>query len=87
MLIDITTFGLADGVEEGTFLAADERVRTGVLYRHAGLVRSTTARGDDGSWVVVTLWWEEGAGSVALTDTEVGPLIAEVDRRQYRTFD
>ena len=87
MLIDITTFRLADGVDEATFLAADERVRTGVLYQHAGLVRSTTARGDDGGWVVVTLWWAEGAGTVALVDTDLGPLMADVDRRQYRTFD
>ena len=87
MLIDVTTFRLAQGVDDATFLAADEQVRTSVLYQHAGLVRSTTARGDDGDWVVISLWWEEGAGMVSLTETDLAPLITDVDRRQYRTFD
>src|SRR4029077_5940751 len=51
-VIDITTFRLRDGVDDVTFLRADERVRPAVLYQQPGLVRATTARGSDGGWVL-----------------------------------
>ena len=38
-VIEITTFRLADDVDEAAFLEADERVRTGFLYRQPGLVQ------------------------------------------------
>ena len=45
MVIEITTFALAGAADEDRFLLADERMRTGFLYKQPGLVRATTARG------------------------------------------
>lgn len=56
MLIEITTFRLADGADVDAFLAADAREQermSGVR----GIVRRTTARSDDGAWAVITFWW------------------------------
>ena len=55
-VIDTLTFGLAPGVEDNVFLEVDRRMQTEVIYQQPGLLRRTTARGDDGSWLVVTLW-------------------------------
>jgi len=95
-VIETTTLRLADGVDDATFLAADEKVRTGFLYRQPGLVRATTARGDDGEWIVVVLWASDddatAAERAARNDTANNRLMSlvdatSVDRRRYRTFD
>ena len=95
-VIETTTLRLADGVDDATFLAADEKVRTGFLYRQPGLMRATTARGGDGQWIVVVLWASDdeaaAAERAAHTDPANGELMAlvdatSVDRRRYRTFD
>ena len=56
MLIEIMTFRLGEGVDEATFLAADRRVQLEFAYQQPGMVRRTTARGDDGTWAVVDFW-------------------------------
>ena len=84
-LIEITTFRLAPGTTEEAFLEVDERVRTGVLYQRPELVRATTARGDGGEWAVVVLW--DGEAPITLTDTELGPLMDGVERRQFHSLD
>ena len=88
MLIEITTFRLAAGVSEEDFLAADERVRTGVLYRAPDIVRATTARSDDGHWVLVVLWGSDQP-AVDVMATELAALVdaESVEQRRYRTFD
>ena len=85
-VIDVTTFRLVEGVDEATFLAADERVRTGDLYHRPGIARATTARGDDGTYAVIVMWASR-EHAVDLTTTELGPLMIDVDRRRYETFD
>ena len=50
------TFRLAAGSDEESFRAADRRVQTDFAYRQPGLVRRTTARGEDGGWIVIDLW-------------------------------
>ena len=72
--IDITTFRLADGVDEAAFLAADERVRTGDLYQRPGIARATTARSDDGAWAVIVMWASRDA-AVDLSTTELGATV------------
>jgi hypothetical protein len=64
-LIEITTFRLRDGVDEETFLAADDAARTEFLYQQPGLLRATTARGDEG-WAILVLW-ESGSHADAAT--------------------
>jgi hypothetical protein len=87
-VIDITTFRLAEGVDEAAFLAVDERVRTGDLYQRHGLVRATTARADDGGWAVIVLWYE-AANVVDLMTTELAAVVdaSSVERRRYTTLD
>jgi hypothetical protein len=88
VLIEIITFRLRTGVDEAEFLAADERVRTGVLYRAAGIVRATTARNEEGEWVLIVLWGSEEPGADAMAG-DLAELVdpATVERRRYRTFD
>jgi hypothetical protein len=87
-VIDITTFRLAVGVDEDAFLAVDERVRTGDLYHRPEFARATTARADDGGWVVIVLW---GAAddAIDLMTTELASVVdgASVERRRYTTLD
>jgi hypothetical protein len=87
-VIDITTFRLAEGATEDGFLAVDERVRTGDLYRRPEFVRATTARADDGAWAVITLWGS-AEDAVDLMTTELASVAdaASVERRRYTTLD
>jgi hypothetical protein len=55
-VIEILRFALVDGADEAAFLEADERVQVEFAYHQPGLLRRTTARADDGTWVVVDLW-------------------------------
>ena len=54
-IVEVTTFRLAEGVTDESFLALDHRVQTELVPNQPGFLRRTTARhGDD--WLVVTLW-------------------------------
>jgi hypothetical protein len=55
-VIEITTFRLAPGTGEPAFLDADYRVQTELVPRQPGFVRRTTARHEDGEWLVLQLW-------------------------------
>lgn len=50
------TFRLAPAADEDAFRAADRLVQTDFAYRQPGLLRRTTARAADGSWIVIDLW-------------------------------
>ena len=81
MIVEVLTFRLAEGEEEG-FEAADSRFTQEVAYRQRGIVRRTTARGDDGEWCVVT-FWDDGC-EVDLIPPEADP--ATVSIRRYGAF-
>ena len=96
MVIEITTFALAGDADDARFLRADERMRTGFLYKQPGLVRATTARGRGNEWVVVVLWATpqdaDAAAARAEQDPARGELMALVEgssvvRKRYTTFD
>lgn len=55
-VVQIETFRLADGVDEERFLVADRAFQTEFIPNLRGFLRRTTARGDDGEWLVATLW-------------------------------
>jgi hypothetical protein len=55
VLLETTTFRLADGVDEAAFLTADEALQADLNPRE-GFVRRTTARGGGGEWLVLALW-------------------------------
>ena len=56
MQIEIMTFRLRPETSETDFLAADRRVQVEFAYHQPGMVRRTTGRNPDGTWVVIDLW-------------------------------
>jgi hypothetical protein len=96
VLIDLVMFRLAAGTDVETFLDADRRVQTELIPNLHGFVRRTTARGAEGEWAVITLWWSEEDADAAAAhmggdpigaafDAMVDP--ASVTRRRYTTLD
>ncbi len=55
-VLEIETFTLAPGVDAASFRALDEAMQEWCYLNRPGLARRTTARGDDGRCVVVTLF-------------------------------
>jgi hypothetical protein len=95
-VLETTTFRLASGVDEASFLRADERVQAAFAYQQPGVVRRTTARSTDGEWLVVTVWEtaadadaararETAAEDVAALDRLVDP--ATVRHARYAALD
>jgi heme-degrading monooxygenase HmoA len=75
-IVEVTTFRLAEGVTDASFLALDRRVQTEFVPNQPGFLRRTTARhGDD--WLVVTLWSTEEAAGAYGRAVEDHPLQAE----------
>ena len=62
-VIEVATFTLAR--DEDAFLAADKQMQTDFAYQQPGCVRRTTARGDDGHWLVLTMWVDNAAADAA----------------------
>jgi heme-degrading monooxygenase HmoA len=93
MVIETNTFRLADGVDDAAFREADEQVRTGFLYQRPGIVRATTAKSDDGEWIVIVLWASDedadAAADAAHEDAAVKrleQLVAGMQRTRYHDF-
>jgi hypothetical protein len=87
VLLETTTFRLAEGVAEVAFLAADKELQA-ELSPQPGFVRRTTARGEAGEWLVLAMWWsaaEADAASAAVPEDLVDP--ASVRRGRYETLD
>ena len=82
-VIGVVTFRLAPGTSDDQFLVADRRVQTEFAYHRPGIVRRTTARGADGTWIVVTLWESsadmQGAAVAAGKDPVVGAFTEMLD--------
>jgi hypothetical protein len=87
VLVELTTFRLADGVDEAAFLAADAEVQA-ELSPEPGFVRRTTARGDDGTWLVLAMWWSAGHADEAPPPVPTD-LVDEgsLRRERYTTLD
>jgi heme-degrading monooxygenase HmoA len=78
-IVEITTFRLAEGVTDESFLALDRRVQTELVPNRSGFLRRTTARhGDD--WLVVTLWSTDEDATAFQRAVEDDPLQAEFQR-------
>jgi hypothetical protein len=75
-VVEITTFTLAEGVSEGSFLALDKRMQTELVPNRVGFLRRTTARHGD-EWLVLTLWASEDTAGAFARDTEDDPLQVE----------
>ena len=90
-VIETQTFRLREGVSEEDFLAADKVMQQEFAYQQYGLLRRTTARGRDGDWIVVTLWYElenAQAAADAIDPVKSGflDLIEHVEIARYETL-
>ena len=87
MTMELATFRLVDGADVDAFVAADAALQHDMMVNDAGLLRRTTARGDDG-WATVTLWAspESAASSAerATTSDEGRAFSAFVDAASVR---
>jgi hypothetical protein len=72
-MIEITTFRLGVEVDEADFLEADRLVQTRFSPRRPGFLRRTTARGEDGSWLVLVLWGSADAAAAAAEAAATDP--------------
>jgi hypothetical protein len=95
-VIETMTFRLVGSADEAEFLAADKRLQTDFAYQQPGLVRRTTARGNDGGWIVVDLWASDGDADACAARWDGDPIAqafmalvdrASVDVRRYTTLD
>lgn len=95
-MYELITFRLRSGVDDTTFRAADARVQTAFAYQQRGLVRRTTARGEDGRWLVIVVWSgldEAVAAAEVFGDDAAGRAFLDlVDRdsiviERYRALD
>ena len=55
-VLEVETFTLATGVDAVAFRALDEQMQEWCYVNRPGLARRTTARADNGSYVVITLF-------------------------------
>jgi heme-degrading monooxygenase HmoA len=77
-IVEITTFRLAEGVSDESFLALDRRLQTELVPNQPGFLRRTTARHGD-NWLVVTLWSTEDAAGAFQRAAGAQPLQLEFE--------
>jgi heme-degrading monooxygenase HmoA len=75
-IVEVTTFRLAAGVSDESFLVLDKRLQTELVPNRPGFLRRTTARHGE-EWLVVTLWWSEDDAAAFARETEDDPLQGE----------
>ena len=55
-VLEVETFTLVDGCDAATFRTLDEAMQEWCYLNRPGLARRTTARADDNTYVVITLF-------------------------------
>lgn len=95
-VLEVLTFRLAADVDEDGFLKADRQAQVEFLYKQRGLLRRTTARGEGGEWLVVTVWGSSPDADASATASEDDPAIsrfkslldpATITTRRFNTLD
>jgi hypothetical protein len=95
-VIETMTFELARGADDAAFVAADKRVQSDVAYQQPGLLRRTTARGQDGAWIVVQLWGSADDADAGAAGRDQDPVYLElislvdpgsIEVRRYTALD
>ena len=84
MLIVTAVFSLVDGVSEEDFLAADARFQEEFAYQLKGHLRRTTARGENGTWLVMSMF--DSAESFAAAGNATVGLDAVENMHRYIDF-
>ena len=95
-MIELTTFRLKAGADEAAFLQADRRLQTEFAYQQPGLVRRTTARNDDGEWIVIDVWRSGNDADECARRWKADPIVADftalvdessIVNRRFETLD
>jgi hypothetical protein len=95
-VLEVLTFRLAADVDEHGFLKADRQAQVEFMYKQRGLLRRTTARGEGGEWLVVTVWGSspdaDTSAATGRDDPAVSRLTSFLDpstitTRRYHTLD
>jgi hypothetical protein len=83
MVVDVVTFSLRPEADTASFLEADKELQALVSIEGAGFIRRTTARSDDGTWLVVSLWATQPDvdASAAGTDATRAAFMGYLDTR------
>ena len=80
-ILEVETFTLNPGTDALAFRALDEQMQEWCYLNRAGLARRTTARNDNGSYVVITLFGDATQADAAYyrsTDTVVAQWSASI---------
>ena len=80
-VLEIETFSLVPGTDALAFRALDEQMQEWCYLNRAGLARRTTARNDNGSYVVITLFGDATQADATYyrsTDTVVAQWSASI---------
>lgn len=80
MLIENATFRLVDGISDTEFLAIDARFQEDFAYQQKGFLRRTTARSDDGTWLVMNLWDSRESADAPKNTDHCGDVIEQMHR-------
>lgn len=67
MIVELLTFRPRPGTTEDELRAAETRVYEDFAMHQHGIIRRTTARSDDGEWLVVQLWYDLACADAAAT--------------------
>jgi hypothetical protein len=95
-VIEVVTFRLAAGVDEGGFLRADQQAQTEFHYHQRGHLRRTTARSAGEDWLVVAWWRSSGDADAATEASRADPDVARwaeflepgtITTRRFETLD
>lgn len=79
--LEIETYSLVAGVDAAAFRALDEQMQEWCYLNRPGLARRTTARNDNGSYVVITLFGDATQADATYyrsTDTVVAQWSASI---------
>jgi len=94
MVVDVVTFSLRPEADTASFLEVDKELQALVSIEGAGFIRRTTARSNDGTWLVVSLWatQPDADASAASTDATRAAFMGYLDtptltRQIFLTLD
>lgn len=76
--MELLTFRLRAGATEDELRVAETRVYEDFAMHQRGIVRRTTARSDDGEWLVVQLWYDLASADAAASAAADHPATVEM---------
>jgi hypothetical protein len=77
-VFEIVTYRLRESADPHAFGVIDEALQTRFFYQQPGLVRRTTGRSDDGTWVSINVWDSTEHADAAEAKTEEMPEFARM---------